>query len=227
MDSLLSEPPGKPQNTRVGSLSLLQRIFPTKELNWGLPHCRQTLYQLSYPGSLVYWLRVDSNAMTGVLIRRGHAEMLTHAQRLRREWCGPKLRNDWSWKARRNLESSSHQRQSGPLTPWVWTSWVWRSRTMTESIPVVLSHPVGGNSSWKPQKTNAACKTDYWLITILILTSNSHCHLAHDIKPTFYLQTRWNFHKRHGSNLSPHLSPEKTMREREKERNGNHLNIHR
>ena len=36
------------QNTGVGSLSLLQRIFPTQELNWGLLHCRWILYQLSY-----------------------------------------------------------------------------------------------------------------------------------------------------------------------------------
>ena len=47
VDSLLSEPPGKPMNTRVGSLSLLQGIFPTQELNQGLLHCRQILYQLS------------------------------------------------------------------------------------------------------------------------------------------------------------------------------------
>ena len=39
------------QNTGVSSLSLLQRIFPTQELNWGLLHCRQILYQLSYEGS--------------------------------------------------------------------------------------------------------------------------------------------------------------------------------
>ena len=48
---LLFEPPGKPKNTRVGSLSLLQGNFPTQELNWGLLHCRWILYQLSYPGS--------------------------------------------------------------------------------------------------------------------------------------------------------------------------------
>ena len=35
------------QNTGVGSLSLLQGIFPTQGLNLGLPHCRQILYQLS------------------------------------------------------------------------------------------------------------------------------------------------------------------------------------
>ena len=35
------------QNTGVGSLSLLQGIFPTQESNPGLLHCRQLLYQLS------------------------------------------------------------------------------------------------------------------------------------------------------------------------------------
>ena len=39
------------QNTGVGSLSLLQGIFPTQGLNPGLPHCRQILYQLSQKGS--------------------------------------------------------------------------------------------------------------------------------------------------------------------------------
>ena len=34
-DSLQSEPPGKPRNTGVGSLSLLQWIFPTQESNQG------------------------------------------------------------------------------------------------------------------------------------------------------------------------------------------------
>ena len=35
----------------MGSLSLLQWIFPTQESNWGLLHCRQILHQLSYPES--------------------------------------------------------------------------------------------------------------------------------------------------------------------------------
>ena len=39
------------QNTRVGSLSLLQRIFPTQGSNPGLPLCRQICYQLSHKGS--------------------------------------------------------------------------------------------------------------------------------------------------------------------------------
>ena len=53
-DSLLSESPGKPKNTGAGSLSLLQGIFLTQELNQGLLQCRQILYQLSYQGSLRY-----------------------------------------------------------------------------------------------------------------------------------------------------------------------------
>ena len=39
------------QNTGVGSLSLLQGIFPTQGPNPGLPHCRWILYQLSHRGS--------------------------------------------------------------------------------------------------------------------------------------------------------------------------------
>ena len=39
------------QNTGVGSLSLLQRIFPTQGSNPGLLHCRQILYQLNHKRS--------------------------------------------------------------------------------------------------------------------------------------------------------------------------------
>ena len=54
-NSLPSEPPGKPVNTGVGGLSLLQEIFPTQESNWGLLHCRQIFYHLSYQGSPTQW----------------------------------------------------------------------------------------------------------------------------------------------------------------------------
>ena len=52
-DSLPAEPQGKPKNTEVGSLSLLQQIFLTQEWNRGLLHCKQILYQLRYQGSPV------------------------------------------------------------------------------------------------------------------------------------------------------------------------------
>ena len=45
VDSLPAEPPRKPKNTGVGSLSLLQGIFLTQESN------QKILYQLSYQES--------------------------------------------------------------------------------------------------------------------------------------------------------------------------------
>ena len=56
VDSLPGELQGKPTNTGVGSLSLLQQIFLTQELNRGLLHFRQVLYQMSYQGSPVVGL---------------------------------------------------------------------------------------------------------------------------------------------------------------------------
>ena len=47
--SVHGDSPG--HNTAVGCHALLQGIVPTQELNRGLLHCRQILYQLSYQGS--------------------------------------------------------------------------------------------------------------------------------------------------------------------------------
>ena len=58
-DSLPAEPQGKPKNTGVDSLSLLQGIFPTQESNRGLLHCRQILYQLRYQGSPVDLIKMQ------------------------------------------------------------------------------------------------------------------------------------------------------------------------
>ena len=44
------------QNTGVGSLSLLEGLFPTQGWNPGLPHCGKILYQLSHQGSPYMWL---------------------------------------------------------------------------------------------------------------------------------------------------------------------------
>ena len=57
------------QNTGVGSLFLLQQIFPTQELNWGLLHCRWILCQLSYQ-----WI-LEQNA-SGRRKGKDHFEML-------------------------------------------------------------------------------------------------------------------------------------------------------
>ena len=53
------------QNTEVGSLTLLQGIFPTQRSNPGLPHCRQILYQLSHKGSprILEWVAYPSSGI--------------------------------------------------------------------------------------------------------------------------------------------------------------------
>ena len=62
VDSLQSEPQGKPKNSGMGSLALLQRVFQTQESNWGLLPCRQILCQLGCEGSpdmyvcVYFWL---------------------------------------------------------------------------------------------------------------------------------------------------------------------------
>ena len=52
------------QNTGVGSLSLLQGIFPTQGSNTGHLHCRQILYQLSHKGSpgILEWVAYPSSS---------------------------------------------------------------------------------------------------------------------------------------------------------------------
>jgi len=52
VDSSPAKPQEKSKNAGMGSLSLLQWIFPTQESNQGLLHCRWILYQLSYHGRL-------------------------------------------------------------------------------------------------------------------------------------------------------------------------------
>ena len=50
------------QNTGVGSLSLLQGIFPTQGSNPGHSHCRWIFYQLSHillPCILVRWMKLE------------------------------------------------------------------------------------------------------------------------------------------------------------------------
>ena len=51
------------QNTGVGSLSLLQEIFPTQGLNSDLPQWRQILYQLSPKGSLNCWITTNKKRL--------------------------------------------------------------------------------------------------------------------------------------------------------------------
>ena len=60
------------QNTRVGSLSLLQGIFPTQGWNPSLPHCSQILYQLSHKRSprLLEWVAYPFSSRSSQLRNR-------------------------------------------------------------------------------------------------------------------------------------------------------------
>ena len=49
-DSLPAEPQGKPMNTGVGSLSLLEQIFLTQESNWGLLNYRRIFFSTELSG---------------------------------------------------------------------------------------------------------------------------------------------------------------------------------
>ena len=49
-NSLQAEPQGKPKNTGVGSLLLLQGIFPTHESNWGLLALQADFLTAELPG---------------------------------------------------------------------------------------------------------------------------------------------------------------------------------
>ena len=58
-DPILYSPWDSPgQITAVGSISLLQGVFPTQGSNPGLPHCRRIPYQLSHKGNprLLDWV---------------------------------------------------------------------------------------------------------------------------------------------------------------------------
>ena len=86
------------QDTGVGSLSLLQGIFPTQGSNPGLPHCRQILYQLSHRGSMQLtgvfntWtlLRILLMILCSVLFPGTNGRKLTCTLKTRKELIFPK-----------------------------------------------------------------------------------------------------------------------------------------
>ena len=81
VDSLPAEPQGKPKNTGVGSLSLLQRIFLPQVLNRRFLHCRRFLYQLSYEGGPVLeWVAVSS--CRGIFPTQGLNLHLLHCRQI-------------------------------------------------------------------------------------------------------------------------------------------------
>ena len=89
VDSLPAGPQGKPKNTGVVSLSLLQGIFPIQESNWGLLHCRQILYQLSYQGSPTTKMKESESEVAQSCLRDSLGSHGLQTPRLLRPWDFP------------------------------------------------------------------------------------------------------------------------------------------
>ena len=118
------------QNTGVGNLSLLQGIFLiTQGSNPGLPHCRQSLYQLSH--KLWCWTRLKSpldskeiqpvhpkGNQSWIFIGRtgAEAEILIPDVKRRLIWKDPDAGKDWRWEEKGTTEDEIvgwHHRLSG------------------------------------------------------------------------------------------------------------------
>ena len=98
------------QNTGVGSLSLLQGIFPTQGLNSGLLHCRQILHQPSHQGSprVLEWVAYPFSSRSSW--PRNQAGVSCIAGRF-----------FTSWATREALRLVCSWIQADPWTTWVWT----------------------------------------------------------------------------------------------------------
>ena len=93
-------------NTGVGSLSLLQEIYPNQGWNPGLPHCRQILYQLSHQWKSVAepWKMLGFLASGGEEFNPGPVTRLDSSELL----CDKVL-----LKYKRHRESFWHRHQKG------------------------------------------------------------------------------------------------------------------
>ena len=84
--SLLSEPLGNPKNTGVGSLFLLQGIFPTQELNQGLLHCRFFTSWATREGPHQHIDTLSSETGFVEILKRSKDKALGHFQINRLNW---------------------------------------------------------------------------------------------------------------------------------------------
>ena len=86
------------QNTGVGSLSLLQGIFPTQRANPGLLHCGRILYKLSHKGSprILEWVTIPFSG--GSSWPRNRTRVSCSAGRFFINWANREAPK-WKWKS--------------------------------------------------------------------------------------------------------------------------------
>ena len=106
------------QNTGVGSLSLLQGIFPTQGSNPGLPHRRQILYHPSHQGSwLKGWMwKVKVTQLCPTLCNSMDYTIHGILQARKLGWVAFPL-SRWSSQSRNQTQVSTMQADSLPAEP--------------------------------------------------------------------------------------------------------------
>ena len=99
-------------NTGVGSLSLLQGIFPTQGSNPGVPHCRWILYQLSHQGipSILEWVAYPF--FSGSSRPRNQTGVFCIAGRFFTGWATREAQEHWS-RSPISSRSSQPRNQTG------------------------------------------------------------------------------------------------------------------
>ena len=131
------------QDTGVGSLFLLQWIFPTQKSNQGLLHCRQILYQLSYqenpkegrvPKNWGFWTLVLEKIFESPLDSKEINQSVLNIHW--KDWC-------WRWSSN-NLATWCNSQLMGK-DPGAGKDWRQKKKRATEDEKVGWHHQFNGH----------------------------------------------------------------------------------
>ena len=168
-DSLRAEPQGKRKNTGVGSLSLLQRIFPTQGSNLGLQHCRQILYELSHKGSprILEWVAYPFSRgssqprdQTGVSCIAG--QFFTNWA-MREAQSSPKSTDIW-WISKICCPSKIKNHN---LRPWWPSVEEFSSHCRRHSLSLIWEYPTCGRAAKSVCHNYGTCVLEPWKLKLL------------------------------------------------------------
>ena len=128
----------------MGSLFLLQGIFPTQELNSGLPHCRKILYQLSHKGSsrMLGWVACPFSS--GFSWSRNWTGVFCIAGRFFTNWAIREALQFSSVQFSRSVTSDSLQPHERRASLSLTISWSWLKLMSIESV-MPFSHLIRCN----------------------------------------------------------------------------------
>ena len=120
------------QNSVLGSLSLLQELFPTQRLNPGLPHCRQILYQLSHKGSprILEWVAYPFFRRSSWLRNWTRVSCITG-----------RFFTNWAMREERqktNKQKNTHKQVKGWSQLFLWFLWGWNTDSLTSGLSLLF-----------------------------------------------------------------------------------------